>query len=302
ERFILKGRCVNWRVLEPIIAVSQDHERNYEVPKNPHGTHVASTLCGDVRAGQLNQHIEGADPYPETDIKGVCPELEIFDLRVCDELGVGSEFTLLAALQFIGHLNRDRDKMRVQGANISLAVKHDLRNFACGRTPVCLECNRLVASGVVVVAAAGNAGVSRRITANGAYESYDAISITDPGNAQDVITVGATHKREPHTYGISYFSSRGPTGDGRLKPDIVAPGEKILAAVPGRKLDVMDGTSMAAPHVSGAAAALMARHRELIRQPDIVKSILCDTATDLKREKRFQGAGLVDVLRAIQSV
>ena len=140
------------------------------------------------------------------------------------------------------------------------------------------------------------------MTAGGSQEGYDAISITDPGNAEGVITVGATHKREPHTYGISYFSSRGPTGDGRLKPDIVAPGEKILAAVPKCKVDIMDGTSMAAPHVSGAAASLMARHRELIRQPAKVKKILCDTATDLNRERRFQGAGLVDILRAIQSV
>ena len=52
-------------------------------------------------------------------------------------------------------------------------------------------------------------------------------SITDPGNADGVITVGATHRFWPHTYGVSFFSSRGPTGDGRLKPDLVAPGEKI---------------------------------------------------------------------------
>jgi subtilisin family serine protease len=64
----------------------------------------------------------------------------------------------------------------------------------------------------------------------------------------------------------------------------------------------MDGTSMAAPHVSGAAALLMSRHRELIGQPRRVKEILCASATDLGRERRFQGAGLVDVLRALQSV
>jgi subtilisin family serine protease len=59
---------------------------------------------------------------------------------------------------------------------------------------------------------------------------------------------------------------------------------------------------MAAPHVSGAAALLLARHRELLGSPSRVKEILCRTATDLGREKYFQGAGLVDVLRAIQSV
>jgi subtilisin family serine protease len=64
----------------------------------------------------------------------------------------------------------------------------------------------------------------------------------------------------------------------------------------------MDGTSMAAPHVSGAAAMLMARHRELTGQAGRVKKILCDTATDLGRERYFQGHGMLDVLRALQSV
>ena len=116
------------------------------------------------------------------------------------------------------------------------------------------------------------------------------------------MTVGATHRYQPHTYGVSYFSSRGPTGDGRMKPDIVAPGEKIYAPVPDRGSDVKDGTSMAAPHVSGAAAMLMARHRELIGQPARIKKILCDTATDLGRERYFQGSGMLDILRALQSV
>lgn len=307
ERHVLNGREINWSLIEPIISVP--HSEDYLVPENPHGTHVASTLCGDIRRGDLTLKSERDDPdfdaddsYPSKDVIGVCPKLSIYDLRVCPPDGSGQEFIVLAALQFIQHLNRDRGKMRVQGVNISLSLPHDLRNFACGRTPVCLESERLISNGVVVVAAAGNAGVSNRMTAGGSQEGYDAISITDPGNAEGVITVGATHKREPHTYGISYFSSRGPTGDGRLKPDIVAPGEKILAAVPKCKVDIMDGTSMAAPHVSGAAASLMARHRELIRQPAKVKKILCDTATDLNRERRFQGAGLVDILRAIQSV
>jgi subtilisin family serine protease len=64
----------------------------------------------------------------------------------------------------------------------------------------------------------------------------------------------------------------------------------------------MDGTSMAAPHVSGAAALLMARNSELIGQPLRVKEVLCKTATDLGREPRFQGAGMLDILRALQAV
>jgi len=64
----------------------------------------------------------------------------------------------------------------------------------------------------------------------------------------------------------------------------------------------MQGTSQAAPYVSGAAAMLLARHSELIGDPARVKAILCRTATDLGRLRDFQGAGLVDILRALQSV
>jgi hypothetical protein len=59
---------------------------------------------------------------------------------------------------------------------------------------------------------------------------------------------------------------------------------------------------MAAPMVSGAAAILLARYRELVGNPRRVKEILCNSATDLERERHFQGHGLVDVLRALQSV
>jgi subtilisin family serine protease len=168
---------------------------------------------------------------------------------------------------------------------------------------VCDEADRLVSSGVVVVAAAGNYGHRRYATPEGtAVEAYNTVSIVDPGNADAVITVGATHRNRPHTYGVSYFSSRGPTGDGRVKPDLVAPGEKITAPIRTKDLGIKDGTSMAAPHVSGAAALLMARHQELVGNPAEVKRILCATATDLGRERYFQGHGMLDVLRALQAV
>jgi subtilisin family serine protease len=86
-----------------------------------------------------------------------------------------------------------------------------------------------------------------------------------------------------------------------MKPDLVAPGERIESTLPNDEKGPLDGTSQAAPHVSAAAAMLMARYAELNRDPRRIKQILCDSATDLGRERSFQGHGLLDILRALQS-
>lgn len=293
RRRLQGGQAIPWEELEPLLEI--DHGRKYIEPKHPHGTHVAGVLAADWPADEQEDG--------ERDIRGICPDLWLYDFRVLDEDGVGDEFSILAALQFIRFINSRSRRPQIQGANLSLSVLHDVSNYACGRTPLCEEAARLHDSGVLVVAAAGNRGHVQYIESNGTpSEAYRSISITDPGNADAVFTVGATHRRHPYTFGVSYFSSRGPTGDGRVKPDIVAPGEKITAPVPGGALETMDGTSQAAPHVSGAAALIMSRHPEFIGDPDRIKQILRDTATDLGRERYFQGAGLVDVCRALQSI
>lgn len=293
-----RGRAIDWDLLEPFLKVPHTRE-HYRAPQHDgHGTHVAGILAANWP--------EAADATPLGEpLVGVCPDLELYDLRVLPDNpeDQADEFTVIAALQFVRHLNAHKDLMVVHGVNLSLSVPHDVANYACGRTPVCEECERVVASGVVVVTAAGNRGFNKLAGADGgALGDYRYISITDPGNADGVITVGSTHRMMPHNYGVSYFSSRGPTGDGRTKPDLVAPGERIESCALNGYVETMDGTSMAAPHVSGAAALLMSRHRELIGQPRRIKDVLCKTATDLGREPRFQGAGIVDVLRAIQSV
>jgi subtilisin family serine protease len=285
------GREIDWSLLMDLIALPGD-----DVPEDPHGTHVAGILGADWRFDEDGQPLQQP-------VKGMCPDINLYDLRVLGPAG-GDEFSVMAALQFVRFLNLHREIMAVHGVNLSLSIQHDVLNYACGRTPVCEECTRLIGAGVVVVAAAGNEGYQTMPASLGSVTRnvYQSISITDPGNAEAVITVGATHRDSPHTFGVSYFSSRGPTGDGRCKPDLVAPGEKIESTVPGGARKRMDGTSMAAPHVSGAAALLIARHRELLGSPQRIKEILCRTATDLGRERYFQGSGMIDVLRALQSV
>ncbi len=295
KRRLDRGQLIDWEALKEHLEVS--HDAGYAPPREEHGTHVAGILGADWRRE------DGTLPEDERDnLVGMCRDIEILDLRVLDEEGKGTEFEVLAALQFVRYLNAHEDRPVVQGVNVSLSLPHEVSSYACGRTPVCEECARLVGNGVVVVAAAGNKGHAGGVALSLGLAEYQDISITDPGNAEEVITVGATHRNMPHTYGVSYFSSRGPTGDGRAKPDVVAPGEKIKSTIPQGRAKTIDGTSMAAPHVSGAAALLMARHPELIGQPARIKKILCETATDLGRERYFQGAGMVDILRAIQSV
>jgi subtilisin family serine protease len=271
-----------------------EHDAGYTAPQESHGTHIAGIVAGDWR------HDDPEMPASH-DLIGICPEVELYDLRVFDEHGDGEEFAIIAALQFIRHLNGHSDKMVVHGANLSLSLTHVRTNFAVGRSPICEECERLTANGVVVVAAAGNEGQESFVSMSGKRrDGFRAVAITDPGNAERVITVGSTHRIEPHTFGVSYFSSRGPTSDGRRKPDLLAPGEKITAPIPGDGCIAMDGTSQAAAHVSGVAAILIARYAELVGRPEEVKRVLCASATDLGREPDFQGAGLVDALRALE--
>ena len=61
--------------------------------------------------------------------------LEVYDLRVLDENGEGDEFSLIAALQFVRHLNANKDCVVVHGVNASLSIHHDVANYGCGRTP-----------------------------------------------------------------------------------------------------------------------------------------------------------------------
>ena len=282
---------IHWELVEKFIELRADTP-----PLTSHGTHVAGVIGASRDAAKA---AAGRDDIDFAD--GMCPDIQLYDFRVLGRDIKDAEFAIIAALHFIRDLNERNNFITIQGVNLSLSIPHDVRNFACGRTPICIECERLIESGVVVVAAAGNNGYKSFETSEGSYSSYTAFSITDPGNADSVITVGATHGFSPHTYGVSFFSSRGPTGDGRRKPDLVAPGERIRAPILGGEWGDLDGTSIAAPHVSGAAAMLMARYSELIGQPRRIKRMLCETATDLGRDRSFQGNGMLDVLRAFQS-
>jgi serine protease AprX len=290
-----------------------------------HGTHVAGIIGGEVKDGEAAAYVRQRDEHGEIgyvkveykSIAGMAPQCKLVSLKVLDSEGQGAVSNLIAALDYVQEANAFGRRLRIHGINMSLGYDFDPEWFACGQSPLCVEVNRMVRSGVAVVVAAGNTGYAY---VNDFYKGQVAsevdLSINDPGNADLAVTVGSTHRDSPHIYGVSYFSSKGPTGDGRLKPDLVAPGEKIVscaagspraeieAEIPGAKCEYREhsGTSMAAPHVSGVIAAFLSVRREFIGQPLKVKEVFLSTATDLKRDRYFQGNGLVDLMRAIQSI
>jgi serine protease AprX len=304
-----------------------------------HGTHVAGIIAGGLPARMprgtdlrvVERVFDPARPdvprvqdrqvgQPDL-LAGMAREAKLVSLKVLDDRGNGQSMNVLRALEYVRKdVNGYGKLLRVHGVNLSLGYEFDPKWFACGQSPICAEVDRLARSGVVVVVAAGNTGYGS-LTALARQTNVGlTMTINDPGNAELAITVGATHRDMPHTYGVSYFSSKGPTGDGRLKPDLVAPGERITSAAAGKALAsafpggeapapartavyVEDsGTSMATPHVSGAVADFLSIRREFIGRPDEIKRIFLQSATTLGRERYFQGHGLVDLMRAIQSI
>ena len=345
------GHGVTWAVLDSGIDQQHPHFKQYDTLSgevahlhrdftNPdgkgdpltdgmgHGTHVAGIIAGGLapRAGGVRvlQQLQDPDnPQGTTTherkvdpalLSGIAPHAKLVSLKVLDDQGRGSSMNIVRALEHIRTKINGPKLMRVHGVNLSVGYEFDPKWFACGQSPLCVAVNRLVRSGVVVVVAAGNTGYGVLSSIQRQTSVGFTMTINDPGNAELPITVGATHRDMPHTYGVSYFSSKGPTGDGRAKPDLVAPGERItscaagdaLAGVGGKPREAVyvedSGTSMAAPHVSGAIAAFLSIRQEFVGQPEQVKDVFTRSATPLGRERYFEGHGLVDLMRAIQSV
>ena len=170
--------------------------------------------------------------------------------------------------------------------NLSIATDGD----ADGLDPIAREADFLVNQGMIVVAAAGNKGPKKH-------------SIGSPGAAKNVITVGKVDGRNF----VTRDSSRGPTLDGRMKPDCVAPGVDIVAAVP-LAMHALHGlyncTSFSAPHVTGILALLKEAYPHA--KPALLKQAIMETCTPVTTLFSFHpdpntcGAGLVNGSKAYE--
>ena len=196
--------------------------------------------------------------------KGIASKASLMDIKVLNKQGSGRLSDTIAGIEYAVINNADVISMSL-GAIIPCN----------GLDATSLASDVAVKKGIVVVVAAGNSGPLPG-------------TIGSPGCAREVITVGAVD----HLDKIAIFSSRGPTLDGRVKPDIVAPGVLITAAKSGGGYTIMSGTSMSTPMVSGVVALILSKNPGL--SPEQIKNVLKETAKDLGEDKNIQGAGRVD--------
>jgi subtilisin family serine protease len=231
-----------------------------------HGTHVASIVAGTGA--------KSGGKY-----RGVADGASIMDAKVLDDNGSGQDSWIIAGMEWAARQGADI-------ANLSLGAPD---------TPELDPLEEAVGTlseqyGTLFVIAAGN--------------SYRDRTISSPGSADAALTVGAVDRDD----NLADFSSRGPrTGDGAIKPDVTAPGVNIVAALhsdgtigdpvePG--YTTLSGTSMATPHVAGAAALLAQQHPDFTGSR--LKALLSASAKPHTGLTAFQqGAGRIDVAHAI---
>lgn len=234
-----------------------------------HGTHVASTIAGSAAASQGRY-------------KGMAPGATLYSAKVCTEVGC-PESAIVAGMTWAA-------QQGVKVANMSLGGPD-----SPDTDPIEAALADLTHRyGVLFVVAAGNSGEAGESTVN------------SPGDVAEALTVGAVTK----TGELAEFSSRGPrAGDAGIKPDITAPGVGIVAARSSTsdlwpagenpQYTSLSGTSMATPHVAGAAAILTQQHPDWA--PERIKSTLMAAAQPSAAIGVYeQGAGFLDVARAIQ--
>jgi subtilisin family serine protease len=220
-----------------------------------HGTHVAGIIAAN---GTL---------------KGVAPGARLLAYKVLGADGSGPYSAIIAGIDRA--VDPDQDPTTNDGAqviNLSLGGPGDPDDA------ISQAVDAAVSAGVVCVVAAGNSG-----------SSYATLG--SPGCARKALTVGASDDLDV----MASFSSRGPSRpDFSIKPDLTAPGVSITSTVPGGGYQSMSGTSMATPHVAGAAALLLQLHPGWT--PELVKAVLAERAKNLGQDAFTQGGGRIQVV------
>lgn len=229
---------------------------------NGHGTHVAGIIAANGS------------------IRGVAPEATLLAYKALGSGGSGWASTIIAALE--AAVDPDNNPLTNDGAHV---INMSLGGGGNPDSPLSQAVDRAVQQGSIVVVAAGNEG-------NYGQDGYATIG--SPASARRALTVAASSKTDTR----ANFSSRGPVAGfwEVIKPDLIAPGVSILSTIPGNGYQAYSGTSMAAPHVAGAAALL----RQIYPgwEADAIKALLMNNTLDLGLDVFSQGVGRLQIDRA----
>jgi subtilisin family serine protease len=275
QRFT-SAKIVVARVFPPRGSTAPGSRVAFSEDDSSHGTHVAGIAAGNHDTPALGRRISG-----------VAPRAYLGNYKVFVDTPSG--------------LSPNANSPAIVAAiEAAVADGMDVINFSGGepeiepgRDVVALALDAAAAAGVVPVVAAGNE-----------YNELGAGSVSSPANSEGAISVGAVEiGGSPVARTHAEFSSVGPTTISlRLKPDVAAPGVDVLSSVIGGGFAAFSGTSMAAPHVAGAAALLRERHPAW--RVDELKSALVQSGVDATDERSgvlaptFQGGGVVALQRA----
>ncbi len=226
--------------------------------RNSHGTHVAGIIAA------------------KGEITGMAPEASLLAYRVLDDYGFGLSPDIIAAIERA--VDPDQDPLTNDSADV---INMSLGGSGDASDPLSMAADEAVEAGVLVVVAAGNSG-------------EDLGALGSPAASRKALTVGAIDKEGT----IADFSSRGPGSPFNLKPEISAPGVSIRSTVPGGDYAAFNGTSMASPHVAGAAALMRQLYPD--QEPEEIIKRLIQSATPIAdTEAMAQGAGMLNLENAL---
>jgi len=211
-------------------------------------------------------------------VKGVAPDVKFRIYKVLSDAGWGSDSWVISGVEAATDPDDDGDT-----SDHSDVISMSLGGFGHPDDSLCEACDDAQTAGVLVAVAASNEGPD--------YETLGS-----PGSARKVVSVGAMFKDDS----LVSFSSIGPSPIMQIKPDVTAPGVYIYSTYRNNGYATMSGTSMATPHVAGAAALLIQSHPSWTS--DQVKQSLMGTAKETAYNAYRQGTGRIDALAANNTV
>ncbi len=240
------------------------NDRSTPYDDNGHGTHVSGIIAGNgtVSRGKYT---------------GMAPDAKLVGVKALDKDGAGNTSDVISALEWCIQNQKD---FNIKAINLSLG---SAAQDSYQQDPLCRAVSTAWSNGMVVCVAAGNDGPDPR-TINSPGINPKAITV---GNMDDKGTTDITDDV------LSDSSSRGPTVDNLVKPDLLAPGTNIMSLRVGGGYRALSGTSMAAPMATGAVAQILQKSPSL--KPDQVKNLIRKNARDLGLETNFEGAGALNM-------